>query len=171
VRLPAEIIGQLRTGDLILASDVDEPVQVVDDVRGPGWSTVGVVVRPSDFGIPSGPGDVLVYAPEEDELARLSSRVEPLPEATGTVVLCPLDRSAAGQAVDGLATRIGARTRTVGADPLLDKLRGTLAGRSGSPGIVTLPGWPRYLDPSPLSPRRSCGEEGCRFSRPCPVHG
>jgi hypothetical protein len=36
---------------------------------------------------------------------------------------------------------------------------------------VELPDWPGYLDPSPLSPRRTCGEPGCHYERPCPVHG
>jgi hypothetical protein len=158
-------MGRLKTGDLILASDHDDPVREVEDVRGPRWSKIGVVVRPSDFGVSFGEQDVLVYSPDEGDLCALADRVERLPERTESVVVCELDPRLSGHAVEGIAGRIG--TEAVHTDLLGDWFRNALRVDATS-GAADLPGWEQYRNPWPLG-LRTCPYDG--NPRPCQDHG
>jgi hypothetical protein len=92
VQLPDDI-GRLTTGDLILTGSGDQPVRGIEELSGPQWSKLGMVVKPSDFGLELGAPDqaVLVYSPEAGEL-RTSAEVERrLRDRIGKVMVCKLD--------------------------------------------------------------------------------
>jgi hypothetical protein len=167
VQLPDDVIGRLRTGDLLLASDQHQPVRELKDVRGPQWLKLGMVVRASDFGVSLRHQDdeVLVYSPEEGELCAVADLVGRLPEETGEVVVCELDPGSMGEAVEGIAGRVGAETLRT--DPLGDQFRDALRRIQTTHIVGALPGWERYRSAEPLAPRT------CRYDgnpRPCPVH-
>jgi hypothetical protein len=168
VELPDDLLGRLKTGDLILASDQYQPVSEMDDVRGPQWSKLGMVVRPSDFGVTSGDQDeaLLVYSPEQGKLCAVDDLVARLPEQIETVVVCELDPGSTGQAVEQIAGRVGAeRLRT---DPIGDRFRDALRQAQMVSRTGALPGWEQYRQPTPLASRT------CRYDdnpRPCPIHG
>jgi hypothetical protein len=166
VRLPDEVVGQLRTGDLLFASEGGGQARVVDDLRRPGWSMLGVVVRPTDLGVASGVREVLVYAKDRGELSPLAASVEPLPDTTGAVVVCELERAAARKAAERLASRFGT-AHAPGAGHLHEQVRAAVADWVAA---GNLPGLEQYRDPSPLAPR-TCNYPGCGNLEPCDIHG
>ena len=169
LRLPDDAVGALKTGDLIFASKQDEQTAAVGELQGPHWFTLGMVVRPSDFGISLGEQELLVYSPKDGELSGLTSRIEHLPEQMETVAVAKLDDNSTSRAVQVIVERIGfkaVRSDSLG-DEFRTQLRYTVGDPSRTPEMGDLPALEHYSGP-PLLIRT------CRFDgnlRPCPIHG
>ena len=167
MELPDDLLGRLKTGDLILASDTYQPVREMGDVSGPQWSKLGMVVRPADFGVTPADLDqrVLVYSPEDGELCAVNELVARLPEQTETVVACELDPGSTGEAIKAIAQQVsGGHLR---ADPIGDSVRQALRQTQTPDATGVLPGWEQYRQPIPLA-TRTCRYDG--NPRPCSVH-
>jgi hypothetical protein len=166
VELPDDLLGRLKTGDLILASDTYQPVREMGDLSGPQWSKLGMVVRPADFGVtPADPGQVLVYSPEDGELRTVSELVARLPEQTETVVACELDPDSTGDAIKAIAEQVSAGS--LRADSIGDSVRQAPRQTQTPDATGVLPGWEQYRQPIPLA-TRTCRYDG--NPRPCSVH-